>query len=144
MSRFSQLSRFAILGVCVVALSGCVNREQADAILVKGCMAGVGSLLPEGETTGEIKDKSFSPSSIGPGMRYVKITTTAADGWLEEANTFECIFDESFGLFNSNYVASIYQLRFGDQVYGKSGNEIQGSFDDFLKLTDAIRKAMYE
>lgn len=141
MSRFS---RFLLLGVCVLGLTGCVNRQQADDMLVKGCMAGVGSLLPEGETAGTVKDKSFSPSPEGPGMRYVKLVTTAGDGWLEEERTYECTFEESFGFMNSSYVASIYQLRFNDEIYGKSGNEIRGSFEDFTKLTDAIRQAMYE
>jgi hypothetical protein len=45
---------------------------------------------------------------------------------------------------NQNYVASLYQLRIGDQVYGKAGNEILGDAQDFIKLTDAIRAAMYE
>ena len=140
----SRLFRFMILCFCLIGLSACVDRDQADAMLVKGCLAGVGSLLPEGETTGQVKDKSFSASPEGPDMRYVKITTIAGDGWLEEERVFECVFQESFGLFNSNYVASIHQLRFNDQIYGKAGNEIQGSFDDFVKLTDAIREAMYE
>lgn len=141
MSRFL---RFLILGLCVAGLSGCVDREQADALLVKGCMAGVGSLLPEGETAGEVKEKSFSASPEGPDMRHVTLTTIAGDGWLEEERVFECTFEEAFGFLRNNYTASIYQLRFNDQIYGKAGNEIQGSFDDFVKLTDAIRKAMYE
>ncbi len=136
--------RFMLLGICALGLSACVDREQADTLLVKGCLAGVGSLLPEGESTGQVKNKSFTASPEGPDMRHVKIITIAGDGWLEEERTFECIFQESFGLFNSNYVASIHQLRFDDHIYGKAGNEIQGSFDDFVKLTDAIRKAMYE
>lgn len=136
--------RFLLLGVCALSLSACVNRQQADDLLVKGCMAGVGALLPEGEKVGQVKDKSFSPSPEGPNLRYVKITTSPMDGWMEESSTYECTFEETFGFMNTNYVASIYQIRLGDQIYGKSGNEIQGSFDDFIKLTDAIRKAMYE
>ena len=42
-----------------------------------------------------------------------------------------------------NYTASIYPVRTGERVIGKSGNEILGDAQDFLKLTDAIREAMY-
>lgn len=139
-----RFSRFFLLGFCVVGLTACIDRDQADAMLVKGCLAGVGSLLPEGETTGQVKDKSFSASPDGPDMRYVKIITIAGDGWLEEERAFECTFQESFGLFNNNYAAAIHQLRFDGRIYGKAGDEIQGSFDDFIKLTDAIREAMYD
>lgn len=139
-----RFPRFLMLGLCLVALSGCVSREDADAKLAKGCLAGVSSLLPEGQSTGEIKQQDFTPSPEGQNMRHVRLVTIANDGWLEEEQVFECVFEESFGFMNSNYVASIYQLRFNDRVYGKSGNEIQGSFDDFLKLTDAIREAMYQ
>jgi hypothetical protein len=44
----------------------------------------------------------------------------------------------------SSFTASIYQVRTGERIVGKSGNEILGDAQDFLKLTDAIREAMYE
>ena len=78
-------------------------------------------------------------------MRHVKLTMGAdEEGWIGESESYECIFDETFGFMNSSYTASIYQVRVAEQIYGKSGNQIQGSFDDFVKLTDAIREAMYE
>lgn len=140
----SARTRLLTICLCAIALSGCVNRQQADDTLAKGCLAGVNAMMPEGETAGEIKEKSFSMSPEGPNMRHVKIKTTAADGWIEEDRPFECIFEETFGFLKSSHVASIYQLRVGDQIYGKSGNEIRGSFEDFTKITDAIREAMYK
>jgi hypothetical protein len=78
-------------------------------------------------------------------MRFITIHTTTADGWLDEDRDFSCIFEESFGFMNMNYTASIYQLRISDdEIYGKAGKEIMGDAQDFIKLTDAIRKAMYE
>ena len=135
-----------ILGIalCTLALAGCVNREQADEKLAKGCIAGVKSLLPEGEEIQPIKSKEFTPATAGPGMRHVKLVTANTDGWVEEEQTYECIFEESFGFLSTNYTASIYQIRLGEEIYGKSGNEIRGSFEDFVRLTDGIREAMYD
>lgn len=128
----------------VPLLVGCVDREQADAKLVKGCAAGVSVLLPEGRTMGEIKDKKLTESPEGANFRHVTLSAVEKDGWLENDVEYECTFEEDFGFLNSNYTGSIYQIKFDDQVYGKSGGEILGSAEDFVKLTDAIRKAMYE
>ena len=136
--------RFLLIAACVLVLGGCVSREQADAKLANACKAGVQSLLPEGSTIDRIASTDFAPSPEGHNMRHVKIKTVTLDGWLETEAEYECIFDESFGFMNANYTASIYQLRTGDAVYGKAGNEILGDAQDFIKLTDAIRKALYE
>lgn len=132
------------IALCTLTLAGCVNREQADEKLAKGCAAGVQSLLPEGEQMQPIKDKKFTPSTEGPNMRHVELTAANTDGWVEEEQKYECIFEEDFGFMSTNYSASIYQVRIGDRIYGKSGNEIRGSFEDFVKLTDGIREAMYQ
>ena len=133
-----------ILILCAMTLGGCVSREQADEKLAKGCAAGIAALLPEGETLGNITDKKFTISPDGPNMRHVDLTIKRQDGWLEEDTAYGCTFEESFGFMNQNYTASLYQLRMGDQVYGKAGNEILGDAQVFIKLTDAIRAAMYE
>lgn len=125
-------------------LTGCVNREQADEKLVKGCAAGIAALLPEGRTMGEIKSTKLTESPEGANFRHVTLSAIEKDGWLENEVEYECTFEENFGFLNSNYTGSIYQIKFDDQVYGKSGGEILGSAEDFVKLTDAIRKAMYE
>ncbi|MFN3828287.1 MAG: hypothetical protein ACK4NR_11775 [Micavibrio sp.] len=129
---------------CALLLTGCVSREQANTQLAKGCEAGVNALLPEGRTISKIVDKKVSPSPEGANMRHVLIKTIETDGFFEEEKDFECLFEESFGILNMNYTASVYQVRTGERIIGKSGNEIMGSAEDFLKLTDAIRKAMYE
>lgn len=139
----TRLHTFVILGACAVLLSGCVSREQADAKLAKGCEAGVNALLPEGRTITRIADTKFSPSPEGPDMRHVKLKTIETDGFLEVESDFECVFEESFGFLRTGYTASVYQVRTGERVVGKSGNEILGDAQDFLKLTDAIREAMY-
>jgi len=129
---------------CVLALTGCVNREQADAKLAKACAAGVDVLLPEGQKVGEIKGSTFGASPVGPGYRNVDIHAVTMDGWLETETDYTCIFEESFSFLNTGYTASIYQVRTGERVIGKSGNEILGDAEDFIKLTDAVRDALYK
>lgn len=129
---------------CTLILTGCMSREQADETLVKGCVAGINALLSDGTQIGPITDTSFSPSPEGQGFRHVSITAKELDGWLDAEQQYECTFEESFSFMNMGYSASIYQLRFNDRVVGKAGNEILGTTDDFIKLTDAVRKALYE
>lgn len=133
----------SVLISCTLLLSGCVSRAQADATLAKGCEAGVAALLPPERKIERISDKTFSPSPEGVGMRRVMLKAIENDGFLEVESEFECVFEESFGLFNMNHTASVYQVRTGDRIIGKSGNQIMGDAQDFIKLTDAIREAMY-
>ena len=139
-----HIQTLLLMTVCATLLSGCVSREQADAKLAKGCEAGVNALLTPPRKIEKILDTKFSPSPEGADMRHVKLHVMENDGWLEVESDFECIFEESFGFFQSNHTASIYQVRTGERIVGKSGNEIMGDAQDFLKLTDAIREAMYE
>jgi hypothetical protein len=140
MTKFLMLSSVLAAGLM---LGGCVDRAQADEKLAAACRAGVMSLLPEGVTLGEVRNKSFSPSPETVGARHVKIDVVQMDGYLEDIIPYECIFEESFGIFNTSHVASIYQVRLPDRVVGKSGNQIQGDFEEFTRLTDAIRKSLY-
>ena len=140
-------ARFTLFAAAAAAvlLTGCVDRTVADAKLAKGCEAGVNAMLTDDMKIGKINSTEFSPSPEGQGYRRVTMKAMATDGWAEEEREFICVFEESFGFMNTNHTAAIYQLRLSEeQVYGKSGKEILGDAQDFIKLTDAIRAAMYE
>lgn len=42
------------------------------------------------------------------------------------------------------YTAAIYQVIMDERVVGGAGSEILGSAQEFIKLNDAVRKALYE
>lgn len=130
--------------IVTLALTGCVSREAADAKLVKGCEAGVNAILPEGIQIGEVLSTEATPASQGTNYRHIKLVAIEMGDWLEEEKAYECIFEENFGFLKANHTAAIYQIKTGYKVVGKSGGDILGDVDDFLKLTEAIRKAMYE
>ncbi len=142
-----MLKTFSRVGAAVAALvllAGCIDRAEADAKLAKACGAGVASLLPEGSRIDAVKSHTASDSPEGFGYRHVTIKTMFYDGWLEEDRDYDCIFEESFGFMNAHFTASIHQIRLPERVVGKSGGEILGDAEDFIKLTDAVRKALYE
>lgn len=130
--------------LCALTLSACVSREQADDKLARACAAAAGAMLPDGQTLGEVQSQKATPSPEGPDYRHITILVKQMDGWLEEQGSYECTFQESFGFLKNNYTGSIYQLKVGDMVYGKAGNEIMGTADDFLKITNAVRKSLYQ
>ncbi|HEY0901744.1 MAG TPA: hypothetical protein VGD95_06435 [Micavibrio sp.] len=137
------ISTFILMGVSAALLSACVSREQADAKLAKGCEAGVNAILPAGRKITRVAKSEFTPATEGPGMRHVKLTAIETDGFLEVENTVECVFEEGFAFLNSSHTAALYQVRAGEIMIGKSGNEIVGDAQQFLKLNEAIRNAMY-
>jgi hypothetical protein len=130
--------------LCVLTLSGCVDRKQADDKLAKACAAGVKAILPEGTTLGKVVSNEFQPATEIPSARLVKMKAVEMDGWLEVEKDYQCVFEESFSFMNTGHTASIYQIRTPDQIIGKSGAEIVGDAQVFLKLTDAVREALYE
>ena len=130
--------------ICLLTLTGCVSREQADLKLQSGCIAGVKALLPAGVTFGKFVEATFEHSPVGQDYRHVTIKAIEMDGWLESEVEYVCVFQESFGFMNNHFTGSIYQVHIGDEMYGQAGSHITGSIEDFLKLTDAIREAMYE
>lgn len=138
-------SRFlAFFGLAaVLLLTGCMSREQADAKLSTACGAAVGAMLPEGSRIDSVKAFHGEPSGEGPGLRHMTITAMYMDGWIEQENEYECVFEESFGFASMSYTASIYQVRWDGEMIGKSGGEIVGDAEDFIKLTDAVRKSLY-
>ncbi len=127
----------------VLALGGCVSRDQADEKLGKACQAGINAYLGTGQQIDTIKNIRATASPVGRGYRHVSIDTVMVDGWLEMEETYECIFDEKFSFMNLGYTAAIYQLRVGDIIVGQSGDKVMGSAQDFIRITDAVRDALY-
>jgi len=137
-------TRFFLSFVCLLVLSGCVSREQADAKLARACEAAVNVFLDEDQQIGEVKNATFSGSPVGTDYRHVTIHTITMDGWIEAENDYDCVFQEGFGFMSMGYTASIYQVTVHDQTVGKSGNEILGTASDHMKLNEAVRAALYE
>ena len=117
-------TRITLALIGVLALSGCVSREQADAKLAKACEAAVNVFLGEGQRIDKIKDASFTASPIGPDMRHVTIHTIMMDGWLEAENDYECVFEEGFGFLNSGYTASISEEGEGHVKFDVDAGEL--------------------
>ena len=134
----------ALLLTATLLLSGCVNREQADTKLSKACGAAAVALLPEGAKIDSIKSFTASPSPEGPDHRYIEVTAIYVDGWIEQENVYKCVFQEGFGFLNSGYTATTIKVDTGERIIGKSGDEISGDAQDWLKITDAVRSSLYE
>ena len=134
---------FIALGACALLLGGCVSREQADAKMAKGCEAGVKALLPEGRKIERVVETKFSTSPEGNDLRVVKMKAIENDGFLEIESNFECTFEEGFSFLNIGHAAAVHQLRIGDVIIGRSGDQILGDTSDFVKLTDAVTDAMH-
>lgn len=127
----------------LLALSGCVTREQADAKLARGCLAGAELFLDEGFKIGEIRETTYRDSpGLGKGYREVTIKALETDGWYEAEKAYQCIFMESFAIAGLSHTATLYQLRVNGQVYGKEGDQLLGSFGDHLKLTETVEQGM--
>lgn len=143
MNNISRALSFALL-MTALLLTGCVNREQADAKLAKACKAAANVFLPDGQKVNKIESTSATPSPEGQDFRHVTIHTVTVDGWLEEKSDYDCVFEEGFGFLHSNYTASIEKVTVNGDTYGRSGDEILGDAQDMIKLTNAVRDALYE
>lgn len=127
----------------LIMLSGCVDRGTADEKLARGCAAGAELFLEDGFKIKEIVSKKFRDSpGLGKGYREVTLNVLESDGWYDGEESYQCIFVESVNLFGS-HSATIYQLRLSDdEIYGKEGDKLIGTFDDHLKLTETVEQGM--
>jgi hypothetical protein len=124
-------------------LTGCISREQADHRLQNGCAAGAELFMEEGHKIKEVKDHIFRDNpDLGPGYREVRLTVVDSDGWYDADKEIKCIFAENYGMFGSSHTATIYQLKMDDKTWGKEGNEILGTMEEHLKLTETVEQGL--
>ncbi|MBX2833853.1 MAG: hypothetical protein KTR28_02670 [Micavibrio sp.] len=137
-------AHITLLLLTTLTLSGCINREQADAKLAKACIAAATAMLEEDTEIMDIKDQTFSDTGILNGdYRYVSFTATEDDGWLKTEKSYRCAFHEEVGPFRSNYNAAIYRLKAGDAVYGMDENDnIIGNISDYQRLMGVVQNAI--
>jgi hypothetical protein len=130
-----------LLFASLLALTGCVSREQADKRLENGCAAGAELFLGEGHKVKGIKDRIFRDSpDLGSGYREVRLTIVDSDDWSDVDKEVRCIFAENYNPMSHS--ATIYQLKMDDKIWGKEGNEILGSMEEHLKLTETVEQGL--
>ena len=130
--------------VSALALSGCVTQQQADAKMGKGCEAAVGAMIAP-KTILNVKATTYADEQTEASLyRRVNITATEKDGWVEVEKKYSCLFSQDWGLAKMSHAALLEQLVIGDTILGKKDGKIEGSMDDFMKLTGAAETAMGE
>lgn len=134
--------RWIVLMALTVPLAACVSREQADARLARGCAAAAELFLPEGTKVKEIKGKTFGEAKQGAGFRDVTLSAVETDGWSDVEVEYRCVFEEQFGFLGNGHTAAIEQVRLHDNIYGKEEGKILGTFEEHLKLTETVEKAI--
>jgi len=142
MTRFSKTLFCAI---AVISLSGCIDRGQADTMIANGCVAAGKAFMPEGSEVKQVKGSSFKDSrEFGSGYRAVIVDVVISDGWYDADKQFQCVFAEEFGVFNSSYSSTIYQLNADGTIIGSKGGKIHGTLEDQTKMTAAADGGMNE
>ncbi len=133
-----------IIGLsCVLLLTSCITREQADSRLALGCAAAVELFLDDNFTIKEIKKKVYStPTEFGTGFRKVNLFAIESDNWLDIDKEYSCVFAEEFGFLQATHQTSIYQVKVNGKTYGREGDKILGSMEDHLRLEEVVDNAM--
>jgi hypothetical protein len=133
-----RLPLIAISLIATLALTGCVTRQQADEKLARGCKAGAQTMLEDGQLIEKITATYDTPE---PGLRHINITAFLKDD-PENSYTYECVFEETFGPFNASHDAMLQRIQVGDKVLGKTGDNVEGDAEEFIKLDTAVNKGM--
>ena len=132
----------AFAGVSVLALTGCVSQEQADEKMKTGCKAAIEAMIAP-RTIKEVKTSSAeAEKTMGSTYRRVHVSYIENDDFADAEHQGSCLFSEQWGAFKSTHAALLEQVVYNDAVIGKKDGTIQGSMDDFLKLTETVDAAM--
>jgi len=136
--------RYLLVVLLSLLLMGCINQNQADVKMAKGCAAGVNALLEEsGKVISEIKVQRYADEQAEGGLhRRITLEGVEKEGWLELDKSYSCLFMQEWGLFKSSHHALMVQVKIEDRIYGKKDGTILGSFDDLINITRAVDAAM--
>jgi len=125
-----------------LALTGCVTQQQADAKMGKGCQSAAAAMIAP-KTITNVKSTTYADEDTeGSIYRRVVVTATEKDGWVEVDKQYSCLFSQDWGLFKMSHTALLEQLTYDGNMIGKKDGKIQGSMDDYMKLTGAAETAM--
>lgn len=132
----------AIAGISVLALAGCVSQEQADEKMKTGCKAAIDAMIAP-RSIKEVKASSAeAEKTMGSVYRRIKLTYVENDDFADSEHEGSCLFSEQWGSFKSTHAALLEQVVYNDELVGKKDGTIQGSMDDFLKLSEKVDTAM--
>jgi hypothetical protein len=132
----------AFAGISVLALAGCVSQEQADEKMKTGCKAAVETMIAP-RTIKEVKVSSAeAEKTMGSVYRRIKLTYVENDDFADSEHEGSCLFSEQWGAFKSTHAALLEQVVFNDELVGKKDGVINGSMNDFLKLSEHVDTAM--
>lgn len=130
--------------ISMLFLSACgIDRDAADKKLASACKIGVELFLPEGTSVKEIRSTSFSePDKRSDGDRRATLNVVESDGWYDAEKTYACNFTEDKGFLGMSYSASVMQIDMSDKIYGTKDGKIHGTYDEWLKITNAVDAAL--
>lgn len=123
-------------------LTGCVSQDQADKKMAKGCRAGIEALIAP-KTILEVRSQNYSQEETEGGLhRRITFNIVEKDGWFELDKTYSCLFMQDWGLFKMSHTALLVQIKGEDILIGKNNGIIEGSVDDFIRLSNHVERAM--
>ena len=125
------------LGSMILALAGCVDREQANATLASSCQKGVSFLLGEYSTIKSVKNATFSKvADKNDGDTRVTLDVIVDENHLDIDKSYSCNFFEKTGFLSGSFSANISQIDMsaGD-IYGRKDGQIHGGMNKWLDIT---------
>lgn len=138
------MKKFAVVcaGVSVLALTGCVNQEQADAKMFKGCESAIATMIAPAEIK-EVKSKNAAAEkTMGSVYRRTTLTYTEVGDFAEIVKEGSCLFSEQWGMFKGTHASMLEQVVYNEELLGKKDGIIQGDMNAFLKLNETVDAAM--
>ncbi len=138
------MKKFALLTLAAstLILGGCVNQEQADAKMSKGCEAALMAKMGA-DTVKDVKmTGSEAQTTVDGEYRKINLTYVETGSFDETPLPAFCLFNEQWGIGKSSHTAILDQLSVNGDISGKQGGVVQGDLQDFLKLVDAAASGM--
>lgn len=138
-------TKLIVASACLLLVTGCSSREEADTKMGKGCEAGVRVLLAKDNSDRQI-DKVTNKTFSSDGK--IRVVTLAAgtknkEYGYEADETFTCRFTEDYGPGFFNWQAAVQQIKLGDTIFGKDeAGTIQGELRDYMDLVGDVDDAM--
>jgi len=133
------------LVLCLMILTGCVTRQDADKKMGKACEAAARIFRTDGFTVKSVnKVDSKISKKFGNGYRDVTVSVTESDSWLDIDKDYNCTFAENFGMLNSSFDADLYRIEVDGQIFGMDDGQILGGPEIQIQLDRAVKSVLYD
>jgi hypothetical protein len=142
---FIMKTKLILASACLLLVTACSSRDEADRKMARGCEAGIRVLLAKENSDRQLDRVTSRNFSSDGKIRVITMAggTKHKEYGYDTDETFSCRFTEEYSVGFIGWRASLQQIKIGETIFGKdNAGTLQGDLQDYINLTGEVDDAM--